>query len=229
MTTLLRHENKFIVDEATLQILAFKLDPLTEADQHQRQGFYRVRSLYFDDLQESAVFDNDAGTDERRKFRIRVYDDPRDRIRLEIKHKIRGKTLKESALLSENMFYEILSGRLAFKNYHPRTIQLLYLQRALRGLRPSIIVEYRRSVYKSPDSNVRITMDRDISYSSDFERFLESHIMKHPLLPAGKHILEVKFDKVFPEYLAQAMETGELQRTTFSKFYLSKIAQKERE
>ena len=45
-----------------------------------------------------------------------------------------------------------------------------------------------------------------------------------PILPAGQHVLEVKFDEFLPDYVAQALELGQLRQTAFSKYYLSRLA-----
>ena len=40
----------------------------------------------------------------------------------------------------------------------------------------------------------------------------------------GKHILEVKYDEVLPASIAQALETGRLQQTPYSKYRECRIA-----
>ena len=44
------------------------------------------------------------------------------------------------------------------------------------------------------------------------------------MLPAGMHILEVKYDELLPDYIAQALDTGRMQQTAFSKYYLGRMA-----
>ena len=45
-----------------------------------------------------------------------------------------------------------------------------------------------------------------------------------PVLCAGQHVLEVKFDELLPDQVAQVLELGSLQQTAFSKYYLSRLA-----
>ena len=55
--------------------------------------------------------------------------------------------------------------------------------------------------------------------------FLSEHVAcTVPVLPAGMHVLEVKYDELLPDYIAQLLETGKLQRTAFSKYYLGRMA-----
>ena len=69
-----RSENKFICSQGQMEILKARLSPVLRLDEHQSGACYRIRSLYFDDESDSAFYDNDAGNDHRRKFRLRVYD-----------------------------------------------------------------------------------------------------------------------------------------------------------
>lgn len=218
-----RTEQKFLVDESTLQIMQKKLSPFLHYDTHQTGDYYRIRSMYFDTHERKSYRENDAGVEERKKFRIRVYDNPKEYIRLEIKHKLKGKNYKESCKLSIDTYNDIVNRSLRFNPLDPKPLRMLYLEMQMNLLKPSVIVEYDRTAYVYDVSNVRITLDRNISYSTSFSKFLEDEIPKTPLLPANKHVFEVKYDDFLPEFIAQTIETGELERTTFSKFYFSHL------
>ena len=68
--------------------------------------------------------------------------------------------------------------------------------------------------------NVRITFDRNIGSTSELDSFFDENLMLRPVLPSGKHILEVKYDELLPDFLYNVMNLGSLQRTAFSKYYL---------
>ena len=218
-----RHEQKFVVDENTLQIMKAKLGTLLASDQHQKGDSYRIRSLYFDTYHQKSYRENDAGIEERKKYRIRVYDDPANNIRLEIKHKLKDRNFKETCPLTLDQFHAIVEGSLRFDRSFPKALNMLLLDMRIHLLRPSIIVENERSAYVYEVGNVRITFDRNVSFSFDFDRFLDMSIPKHPLLPPNQHVFEVKFDHVLPEFIAQTIETGDLYRRTFLKFYFSHL------
>ncbi len=221
-----RHERKYLISEATARLIEHKLVRLLKKDRNQIGNSYRIRSLYFDDAYYSSYRENDAGVDDRKKIRIRVYDDPRHLIRLEIKYKLKSKVYKESCVLKEELFWQMLNCNLRFSESFPKALRLFYLETMLYNLRPTVIVEYERSTFVSRIGNVRVTVDRNIAYSTDFHSFLDKEIALTPLLPAGQHVLEVKYDELLPELIAQTIETGELSQTTFSKFYLSFMAAK---
>ena len=45
-----------------------------------------------------------------------------------------------------------------------------------------------------------------------------------PVLPAGMHVLEVKYDEFLPDIIAKQLEVGMLRQTAFSKYYLGRLA-----
>ena len=83
-----------------------------------------------------------------------------------------------------------------------------------------VIVEYARIPYVCRDGNVRITLDMNISSSNRTECFLDPVIARRPVMEAGSHILEVKYDEFLPDYIKISLELGTLRQTSFSKFYL---------
>ena len=90
-----RHEFKYEIDEYQVAVLQNRLADIMQFDKHARDtGIYEVRSLYFDDFFNSCYYENENGTDPREKFRIRIYNGSAQIIRLELKRKECGKTLK---------------------------------------------------------------------------------------------------------------------------------------
>ena len=69
-----RHELKFLVSEKEIQLMAHRLKSVMKMDAHQIGNSYMIRSLYFDDINDSCKRENEDGIDNRRKFRIRLYD-----------------------------------------------------------------------------------------------------------------------------------------------------------
>lgn len=217
-----RHEYKYICDEMQLALIEARIRPLLRLDSHSAvQGFYQIRSLYFDDPYHSCYFENENGTDPREKFRIRIYNADTSRISLELKRKERGKTLKTSCVITEVQCRALMWGELLPEDpaYPPVLQKLLYLMKT-RHYQPKVIVEYSRVPYIYPIGNVRITLDRDISSSQEVSSFLDRDIVKRPIMPTGKHVLEVKYDELLPDYIYNLMQIPQLQQTAFSKYYL---------
>lgn len=219
-----RNELKFICSESDLEILKERVGIIMDYDSHQQGDSYRIRSLYFDNYYNSAFYENAAGVDDRKKFRIRVYESTEDRINLEVKYKYRGRTHKESCLISKELGEEIIyDDTIPFNKDYEKPLMQFYLETKLHKLMPKIIIEYERTAFIYPEGNVRITFDRNIAFSEKIENFFDDRIDLAPILPTGKHVLEVKYDEYIPDFIAQLLELGNLERTTFSKFYLGRL------
>ena len=217
-----RHELKYICTAAELAMIQGRIHHLIPLDSHAGEnGMYQIRSLYFDDYYDRCYYENENGTDPREKFRIRIYNGKTDKISLELKKKERGKTLKLSCPLTEEQCRMLMRGEvLPDCDEYPPVLQKLLLQMKTAMLRPKIIVEYDRVPYVYKLGNVRITLDKNISSSLAIDRFLDPTIHKRPIMPAGQHVLEVKFDEFLPDYIYQTLQLRNLRQTAFSKFYL---------
>ncbi len=212
-----RHELKFLVSELTLEKLRYRLEPFMEMDSHHEGQYYRIRSLYFDDLYDNCLNENLAGSDNRFKYRIRFYEDNTDYINLEKKFKLRGMTKK----LAEEISLEQVNRYLEYDasvTTGPLTVQLL-ADSLKTGMRPKCIVEYDRCAFIEPAGNVRITFDTNLRGSRQIEKFLDtSKDCDFPILSPGWHVLEVKYDEFLPRYILQLIDTNNMQRQSFSKY-----------
>lgn len=220
-----RVENKYIVPDTELYVIGHRLRPIMDFDRNQRGESYEIRSIYFDDIHDSCLEENDAGVDARRKYRIRSYGPDFDFLRLEIKEKLNGYTRKYSCPLSMAEYEAILEGGRALDFSANKVLNELLLRMRCDMLRPKVIIKYERSAFIHPSGNVRVTFDRNISASRDIEEFLSPVLPDAvPVLPRSMQVLEVKFDELLPDSIASQLETGRLQKTAFSKYYLGRLA-----
>ena len=218
-----RNEIKYVCLETQMLEIQRRVDVICGLDAHTGDGDrYTVRSLYFDDLDNSAYYENEMGVDMRQKYRIRLYNGDADRLTLERKTKRNGKTFKESTALSREICEDILEGAWLCENVGrmPPLLQEFYLEYRTKLLRPKVIVEYERIPYIYETGNVRVTFDRNISASVNVDDFLEQCLTTRPVMPAGQHVLEVKFDKLIPDHIQNALSGEKLVQTAFSKYYL---------
>ncbi len=218
-----RNENKYLISSGQEEYLKMNLRELCEADSHtDEMNRYNIRSLYFDDYDDSAYYDNARGVDIRTKYRIRIYNCDSSVIHLECKQKVNGKIHKEKALVTQDFCRKLMEDRgeeLEYPNENPLINRFLYLYH-VKYLRPRVIVEYEREPYIHPDGDVRITIDRNISFSEEIERFFEKDIFQQPILPVGQNLLEVKYTEFLPEFVKDTLDIKHMQRITFSKYYL---------
>ena len=217
-----RHELKYIVSNMQLTMLSNRINHLIPLDSHVGEtGAYSIRSLYFDDYENSCYYENENGTDPREKFRIRIYNHCSERITLECKRKERGKTLKTSCPLTIEQTRMLMEGRpISDIASQPEVLRKLTLKMLTKRMRPVVIVEYDRIPYIYRNGNVRITLDMNMASSTCVDKFLDEQIPKRLIMPVGQHLLEVKFDEYLPDFIHHNLNLHSLTQTAYSKFYL---------
>ena len=217
-----RHEFKYLISAAQLPLLKARVAPLLKPDSHAGQdGVYTIRSLYFDDYCDRCYYENENGTDPREKFRIRIYNHSTGKISLECKRKDHSKTLKTSCPLTEAQTRLLMQGKPIPDGEVTHPLQRkLNLQIMTRMLKPVVIVEYERIPFVYRNGNVRVTFDLNVSSSSDIDRFLSEPLSKRPVMPAGQHLMEVKFDEYLPDFIYRNLQLHSLRQTAFSKYYI---------
>ncbi|MCD8089055.1 MAG: polyphosphate polymerase domain-containing protein [Clostridiales bacterium] len=217
-----RHEYKYIVSAAELELIRCRLQGLMSPDPHTgADGTYNIRSIYFDDYENSCYYDNEDGVDPREKFRIRIYDRSNKRISLELKKKINGKCLKLACPLSLEQ-YDIISkgGCVPVSKDNPDILNKLTLKYMAYGLRPKIIVEYERTPWIYHEGNVRVTFDKNVRSSTEISGFFDENIPVRCIMPPGQHLLEVKWDEFLPDFIYKNTMISNLEQTAHSKYYL---------
>ncbi len=217
-----RHEFKYLCSLGQLRMLQVRLSGLVFLDPHVgKEGMYNIRSLYFDDYYDRCFKENEAGTDPREKFRIRIYGHSKERIMLELKRKVRGKTQKLSCPLTEDECRTLMAGEVPkIPKDAPPVFQKLCLNMRTALLRPKVVVEYERVPYVYPQGNVRITLDQNVRSGSRVDLFLEEGLLLRPIMPAGQHLLEVKYDEYLPDFIYRTIQTENLRPMAYSKYYL---------
>lgn len=224
-----RHEYKFMITIPQSIILQERISTLMKRDSYgDERGSYEIRSVYFDDKQNSCYLQNEAGTDPRAKYRIRCYNASDQRIVLEKKIKQNGMNKKLQQDLTKEQYCMLVTDSLENhqiglpESFHrePPLVQELLLRRQTQFMVPKIIVAYERVPFVEKVGNVRVTFDQGISSSKDFARFFQEDLHKRPIMPVGKTLMEIKFDEFIPGYIKEALEVGKLSQSTFSKYYL---------
>lgn len=219
-----RHEYKYPLTHGQILIEDARISGIMSKDIHAGDaGFYNIRSLYFDDYENSCYMDNENGVDNREKYRIRIYNHNPERINLELKQKIRGKTGKRSCPITLSQCRQLMEGIIPPDIRPEQQVlhKLAYLM-AVRLMRPAVIVDYDRVpyVYRLQDANVRVTFDSNITSVSEVSAFLDEKIYGRGVLPKGQALMEVKFDSFLPEEIHGLLQLEHLTASTFSKYYL---------
>lgn len=218
-----RNEHKYFCNEKDLAIIQNRLENICILDPHTKNGRYHIRSLYFDTWDLQYYYENENGTDPREKWRIRMYDCNAELLMLECKRKEKGMTQKRSCQILKKEVEEIILG-----DWNPDMAEMsdlkmeFYLKMQMKGLRPSVIVDYERVPYIYDIGNVRITFDKYLSGSKEIAQFFDENLALTPIPLEGCQILEVKFDELLPDYIKSCLQLKHLIKTACSKYYLCK-------
>lgn len=163
-----------------------------------------VNSVYFDSFDVEGVMDNLDGASERDKLRWRWYgpDWLVERSHLELKRKRGMAGFKElcpiDALFDprQGTWTEALSFLRRHADHHFR-VWLSQISCA------TIITRYDREYYASPDGEIRLTLDTQLSTFD--QRFSRRPNLSHPSPPPGTMLIELKADASQARRLSQVI------------------------
>ncbi|MCR4754447.1 MAG: polyphosphate polymerase domain-containing protein [Lachnospiraceae bacterium] len=228
-----RVEDKYIITEDKAVYIEAMLKEVCEPDAHGVDGRYNIRSVYFDDMYDTCLRENEAGTDNREKYRIRSYDLDDKLIHLELKSKLRGYTHKDAVTLSKREALRLIDrdDRLwSDIESDPENNREIYLIKKLcaemqyRRMQPVVLIEYERTAYTYTVGNVRITFDRSIGASKNYYSLWDKNALMIPVMPTGQLILEIKYDELLPDHIRQIVDIGSLNKTAYSKYYYGRMS-----
>lgn len=220
----LRNELKYYISYLDYVRLSNILKHTMKIDRNAEGADYQIRSLYFDDIYDSALYEKSAGVFFRKKFRIRFYNFSDTVIKLERKRKYNQSTNKEDFSLTREMADSILIGDVDFlRNSKNSVAEEFYLEYKTKWLRPKVLVDYQREAYTFSGGNVRITFDKELSASSNIgDLFLQ--MVQRPLFPKEYLILEVKYDDFLPEVIKGYLSVVDKKALSISKYVLCREA-----
>ena len=221
-----RNEWKYCVQETDLAVIENRLAAVMELDSHSGQsGKYEIHSLYFDDYEDTCADDTSGGVLHRSKYRIRYYEHESSVLKLERKEKLNGRCHKDSTYITDDIYNKLLDGRadeIYWETKNP-LLRKFCVHMMTRLFEPRVIIDYERSAYVEDITNIRITIDRNISVSDDIGEFLSGDYMRYPIQIKQEHVLEVKFDYILPGYIKSIVSNKCLQQSSFSKYYLGRL------
>lgn len=218
-----RNEWKHEINISDMMTIRARLRAVAKPEEHGENGKYYIRSLYFDDLFDTALREKINGVNFREKFRIRYYNNDTSFIRLEKKSKINGLCNKVQERISILETERIISGDIEWMRSDERAlIRELYLKMKDKGLRPKTIVDYTREAFVFSAGNVRVTIDYNIRTGMQSVSFLDPEAVT---VSAGSSpiILEVKWDEYLPDIIRDALQLEGRHSSAFSKYALCRI------
>ena len=203
--------------------LRARLMTVAKPEEHGVGGRYEIRSLYFDDIFDTALREKINGVNVREKFRIRYYEGDTTFIRLEKKSKINGLCNKVWVSVDKDEVERLIAGDVEWmRNDSRELVRELYLKMKTKGLRPKTIVDYTRDAFVFPAGNVRVTIDHNIRTGMASLDFLDFDSVT---VSAGDPIiiLEVKWDEYLPDIIRDAVQLDGRHTSAFSKYAACRV------
>ena len=216
-----RYEIKFLITNADAYELANKLKHIMYPDENSLEddNGYFIRSLYYDNIYSTAYVTKINGDNNRRKYRIRTYNMSDKTIRFECKEKQNSKIKKTSFALKRFQYEQLAVGNYEILNDIDSPLASeIYGLHCSSDLKPSVIVDYDRTVFTHPLSNTRVTLDRNLRAGINSYDIFDDEIYTYPIFPNGSVILEVKYDTFIPSHISAVPSTICGQKTALSKF-----------
>ena len=171
-----RHEMKFLVSDTDLEVIRYRLKPLMRLDEHQTGSSYLIRSLYFDDYEDSCMRENEDGIDNRRKYRIRIYDGSDEIIKLEKKIKYRNMTRKISAELTKEKCLIYMNGDAPPVTMAGSTLEKeLYAEIKMNGMCPKVLWNMREQLLLSREEMCELLLTETSADVKRYPAFLTEH------------------------------------------------------
>lgn len=223
--TLNRRELKYYISYIDYLALRSRLQAVFSRDRNGNpEGYYRVRSLYFDNKLNKNYYQKMAGVEKRNKYRIRIYNLSSNPVKLEIKSKINNVIFKESMLIQARDVNNIISGDYScLLEYKNPTASKIYGEFNKDYYRPVVIIDYIRDAYYFELNNIRITFDRNIKKDEvNLNDLFVKNTNMSDVLGSRKIIMEVKFNNTIPAWIKNMLQTERFEWCAISKYTLSR-------
>jgi hypothetical protein len=217
-----RHEFKYYINYFEYEILRSRLKAILHKDKFANEnGDYHIRSLYFDDIHNTALFEKQSGVLKRKKFRIRIYNLKDNVIKLEKKSRVGQFIHKESAHLTRQEYNMIMNEEIDFlKDSSNKLFHEFYFDIVSSRFKPEVIVDYIREAFIWDVGNIRVTFDKYLKTGLYKTDIFNKNISTIDVLEEPKMILEIKYDNFLPDFIRRILQINSNQRYAISKYVI---------
>ena len=214
-----RHELKYPLNYADYLTVRQRLRAVLHKDPNaDKNGEYKIRSLYFDTPEDKALLDKLNGTAVREKFRIRLYNNNVSHIKLEKKTKVNGLGYKQSAKLTAEQALAVTAGEWDWMIKHENElVREFYVKLKCQRLEPKVLVDYIREPFVFDAGNVRVTLDREIRTGNARGNWLTDEGITLPT-SENAYLMEVKYDNFLPALIKDIIQLDSRRAAAFSKY-----------
>lgn len=216
----LRKEIKYVIPYGKALAIKEQMEKLMERDDYCREGAYLVSSLYFDSVNNIDFSEKLSGVKDRKKVRLRIYNEDASLCKLEIKQKNNDRQQKLSFLIAETDARALSQGEYrVLKNYFDtsKTSLKAYGIMVQGQYRPAVQIAYDRIAYKYPMYDTRVTFDMNVrSAESNMDLFSPS--VSYTPVMRDNVVLEIKYSGKMMGFLSAVLARFHLTQESYSKY-----------
>lgn len=223
MNTVIRNEIKYLVNILEYKKSKNYLEKILTSDEHNGVDGYKVRSLYFDTLDDRDFLEKEDGVEIRRKIRLRVYNPDDDFAMLEMKQKEGNYQRKRSLRLKREDAMKLIKGDYTpLLSYDEPFAKEMYSYMKINCYLPKVVVEYDRTAFVAKENNIRITFDHNVVSTESSFNIFDKNLPMNPVMDPANVILEVKYNGFLLSYIKDLVKNISTISLSVSKYYLSR-------
>ena len=211
-----RYEFKYVLTPEQTDFVTEKLKGNMEEDEY---GFTTIASVYYDTPDSRLIRASVENPKFKEKIRVRSYGPATDDspVFLELKRKVDGVVYKRRIQSTLPVVSQFFGGDRNVIGEGQIEDELRRFCDFYGTLVPACMILYDRTAYVMPESDLRLTIDRDPRYRTE-DLDLRRTAQGTALLPEGYAILEIKLQDAIPLWLARILSEGRIYKSSFSKY-----------
>ena len=217
-----RQELKYLLDIRDYVRVRSMLSAVLKPDENaDSENIYHIRSLYFDDAKNTDLFSKISGLQDRKKYRLRIYNSSTDLIRFEKKVKENSGTYKRTVKISLEQAEAVIGRDFSvLRDSEDPLLREIFSYDSRHILRPSVITDYTREAFINDEGNVRITFDSRLKTAAANTDLFDPDLIMIPAIDPSQIILEVKYTGFLPEFISAVLSGTNAVYLAVSKFAL---------
>lgn len=223
MSEVLRQEKKFLISLEQMYRYRHTVGQVMMEDPNNGEEGYRIRSLYYDTLDDQDFEDKEDGVELRRKIRLRCYNPHNDFAVLEMKQKQGTLQKKRSLHIEREDAIALTEGDygVLLKYEEPFAKECYCLMRS-RCYIPRTVVEYRRKAFIAKENKIRVTFDHHLIGTESHFNIFDEHLLQNPIMNPYLAVLEVKYNGFLLSYLKDILQECDKSEISVSKYCMGR-------